>query len=101
MLRSIIEEIIKDCDCRNKKYCTLIELEIASHKNPRTLIQLKLIEKYKYVLNENQSNEISWDDAIQSWIKNGYAEKFSKIYYNDARPSDINDLFNAIYHNNN
>lgn len=79
-LNILLHKITKDCDCHNCGYCTLIELELANHKDPRMLIQFKLIEKYKYILSQNAGFEISLNDSANQWIQNGYAKKFGDIY---------------------
>ena len=47
-LRILLQKMRSDCACHAIGWCTLLELEVASHRDPRMLIQFKCIEKYKY-----------------------------------------------------
>ena len=75
-----IEEI---CDCDNSDYCLLKEIILCSHNDPRFLIQLKCIEKYKYEQSESEDQDIGWEEAHMRWVSEGYAKKFADIYQDD------------------
>jgi hypothetical protein len=66
--------------CPSNHYCLLKEYLITLQSNPRILLQLKCLEKYKYELSTQQQKEISWDEALVIWIEKGYAAKFSELY---------------------
>ncbi len=76
--------------CPSGKHCILKLYLLSSHPNPRLLIQLKCIEKYKYELNKNKKEEITWEDAWMSWSENGYAKKFAEVYTEEM-------TYNKIY----
>ena len=73
---------------------------MASHSDSdeffrRTLIQLKFIEKYKYILSEQAGYEISAEMATKKWIDNKLAANFAKHYDNlvTTQTFDIEQLF--------
>ena len=66
--------------CTPGKHCLLKLFLLSSHPDPRILIQMKCVEKYKYELNKTQEEEMSWEEAWLKWIDNGCAEKFSQFY---------------------
>lgn len=79
-LRILLQKMRNDCSCHALGWCTLLELEVASHRDPRMLIQFKCIEKYKYILSQNARHEINFNDATQRWIADGHAKKFGELY---------------------
>lgn len=103
-LNILLHKITKDCDCHNGLgYCTLIVLLLSNHTDDdefftRTLIQLKCIEKYKYILSEKAGKEINWDEVAMSWIEIGYAKYFGEIYVPTVEFTDydIDKLFNTL-----
>jgi len=66
--------------CPKGKHCVLKLFMLSAHTDPRILIQMKCVEKYKYEINKNQEDEMSWEEAWLSWIENGYSEKFANEY---------------------
>ncbi len=99
-LRILLQKMRKDCACHAIGWCTLLELEVASHRDPRMLIQFKCIEKYKYILSQNAGHEIQLNEATERWISDGHAKKFGEIYkpttsFNDY---DIERLFLSVLH---
>jgi hypothetical protein len=97
-LRILLMKMRSDCACHALGWCTLLELEVASHRDPRMLIQFKCIEKYKYVLSEDAGHEIHLNEATERWIAEGFARKFGEIYkpttsFNDY---DIERLFLSV-----
>lgn len=97
-MKTLLSKIVEDCNCKENGYCTLLELELCSHKDPRMLIQWKCIEKFKYILSEKAGQEISMNDSAKKWIEDGYAARFGDIYVpsDDYSVYDINKLFHSI-----
>lgn len=71
--------------CPSGKHCLLKLFLLSSHPDPRLLVQMKCVEKYKYEVNKDYDTEMSWEDAWESWVENGYAEKFSEMYEEETR----------------
>lgn len=76
--------------CEKDKWCLLKEILVSLHPDPRLLVQLKCVEKFKYEISKEENKEIGWSEALAKWIDEGYAEKFSGIYEEDKN-------FRAIY----
>ena len=89
--REIIEDICENC----KSYCTLKEILLHSGMEDRVLEQLKCIEKFKFEKSKENRNDIGWGEAHILWVKEGYAEEFSKIYKEGMTHKEIwRSLFN-------
>lgn len=73
----------------NRDYCILKEFLIESHPQPRTLLQMKCLEKFKYLINKDKVEEIGWGEAVMKWVADGYAEGFAKVYDDDKTFTEI------------
>lgn len=76
--RDVIEDIAEGCP--DGKYCILKEIVLNSGMSDRLLVQLKCIEKFKYERSAVLGRDIGWEEAHKEWIREGYSEKFRKIY---------------------
>lgn len=79
--------------CPPEKYCLLKEMVTTLKSSPRNLIQLKCIEKFKYIESQKIGKDIGWNDAGKLWAEQGYAEIYSKLYDENKR---INDLYEEV-----
>ena len=80
--RDMLSDICSDY-CSSENDCILKEFLISAHPSPRLLIQMKCVEKYKAVIAKETNRsikEIEWGEAMDLWIKRGFAEKFSYVY---------------------
>jgi len=77
--REILEDI---CDeyCEKGHYCILKEFMVSSHSSPRLLMQLKCIDKFKFEQSKSINKDLGWAKAMDLWVDEGYAEKFSCAY---------------------
>jgi hypothetical protein len=74
-----LEDLV--CDyCPPNHYCLLKEYLVGLQTDPRMLLQLKCLEKYKYELCSKLGQELNWDEAILKWIEAGFAKKFADLY---------------------
>lgn len=73
--------------CRNDVECILKKFLVSLHPSPRLLLQLKCMEKFKWEINQNQKEDIGWNETIDRWNEEGYAEMFAKIYEENDDPS--------------
>ncbi len=89
-LKDIIEEI--GC-CTPGHYCTLKEILLRSHRDTRTLVQIRCIEKFKYERSEQAKRDIGWTEAFERWIDEGRAAAFSRLFRDDVR---IGELYQQI-----
>jgi hypothetical protein len=88
--RDVVEDISEGC--RNGKYCILKEIVLNSGMSDRLLVQLKCIEKFKFERSSWYGKDIGWEEAHKEWIKEGYSEKFRKLYHEGASFRDIYPL---------
>ena len=81
-LKNLINEIVETC--HNKEgYCFVKEFLLYLSQDPRVIIQIKLIEKYKFEKSHEEHMDIGWDGAFKRWIDSGLAEKIAKLYDED------------------
>ena len=77
--RELLEDLV--CEyCEPKKYCIFKEFLISLHPSPRILMQLKAIDKFKFEKGKELDREVNWAEAMQMWVDEGYAKKFSDMY---------------------
>jgi hypothetical protein len=91
--RELIDDICSGC-CSSDHYCTLKEILIRVPRDARTLIQIKCIEKLKYERSVEESRGVDWDEALDIWINEGFAERFARAYRDNIR---LADLYPAIH----
>ena len=85
----IIDEICEDCCHSHCEYCTAKQILLwMMGQDPRHIIQIKCIEKYKYERSEELKKDIGWDEAADEWTKK-HAEAFAKYYEHDLSYSAI------------
>jgi len=96
--REWLDELVSEY-CPPKKYCLLKEFLVSSHPDPRMLMQLKCLEKYKYEISKIADKEIDWPEAIESWVEKGFAKKFAEFYDNNDEIA-FRDLYKKIMNGN-
>ena len=79
--KEILEGVCGDCP---KGYCTLKEILLHGGMPDRTLVQLKVIEVYKWDESQAAGYDIGWQEAHRRFIEGGHAELFA-IYYDEDR----------------
>jgi hypothetical protein len=86
--KKLIDEFAENCPLKNG-YCSLKELLMHMHKDPRLLIQIKCVEKLKYEESQKQGKDVGWTDAFLLWVKSGMAKKFAAIYDEEKSIDEI------------
>jgi len=88
-LKDIIEDIVcGECSEANH-YCILKELLLLAPKDTRLLMQIKMIEKLKYIESEKDKKDIGWEEATKRWVESGKAKKFSDIWHPDIKIKEL------------
>ena len=87
--KKLIDEFAENCPMKNG-YCSLKELLMHMHKDPRLLIQIKCVEKLKYEKSQSCNKDVGWTDAFLLWVKTGMAKRFASAY-------DENKTIEEIY----
>lgn len=58
----------------------------------RMVVQLKMIEKFKWDWNQGSPVEMSWEEASKRFISEGYAQRFAELWDNPG------DLYECAHH---
>jgi hypothetical protein len=77
--RRLLDEIGEDY-CPEGKYCIFKEFLLAAHPSRRLLVQLKCVDRWKFIKSKDAGRDIGWEDALRTWTEDGYAEKFAEAY---------------------
>ena len=88
--RRLLDEIGKDY-CSKNCYCIFKEILLSIHPSRRLLCQLKSIDRCKLLWSKDLGKDVGWEYALQRWIDDGNAEKFSNAYSDDKHEKDIFD----------
>ena len=87
--RRLLDEIGEEY-CKRGTYCIFKEFLIAAHPSRRLLIQLKAVDRAKFIWSKNAEKDIGWTKAMELWVSEGYAASFAEAY-SDTRSS--NEIF--------
>jgi len=96
--KGLVCELCDDC----QRYCTIKEMmQIAAFIDPRTIIQIKCVEIYKFNRSSEEGFDIGWEQALLEWGASnpGYAKLFADIYTDLTEKSASihpRKLYNAI-----
>ena len=58
-------------------------MELIDHDrkyNRRLLMQMKMIEVYKFIESKKQNHDIGWQGAMEGWVSSGLAKKFAEVF---------------------
>lgn len=75
-------ELTEFCDgsCP-QPYCFIRSLvELDQKYNKRLIMQMKMIEVYKYKLETESKKEVGWQESLRLWIENGMAQKYAEVF---------------------
>ena len=85
--KALIDEFAENCLCKDE-FCSLRELVIHLFQDPRTLVQAKCLEKYKYERSKELDRDLG-SEAGKEWVELGYAKKFADAYAENKTISQI------------
>ena len=86
-IESLVKELVpKGCNCG---YCFLKTYLVSCHPQRRMLVQLKCIEKYKWHIGELENFDCGWNEAINRWAKDGFAQKFDEVYSSELHIDEV------------
>jgi ADP-ribosylglycohydrolase len=75
------KELCEFCDDCEQRYCFLRSIVELDHKyNKRLLMQMKMVEVYKYQMETAMKKEIGWQDSLTIWVESGMAKKFAEAF---------------------
>lgn len=90
--RRLLDEIGEDY-CPEGKYCIFKEFLIAAHPSRRLLVQLKCIDKFKFIRSKDAGKDVGWETALKMWVDEGLALKFADAYEDKK---SVRDIFRKI-----
>ena len=90
--RGLLDDICADY-CSPDHYCILKEFLVHSAPASRLLMQMKCVEKFKYERSQRAGREVAWAEAMQQWVDEGLANKFSQVYKEELK---FRDLYKAV-----
>jgi len=85
----LIKKMNEVCSCDKDKYCLLKEIICCSHNDARFLIQLKVIEIFKYNKSKELGYDLGWELSHIEWVSCGAAKKFAEVYNEDLSAVEI------------
>jgi hypothetical protein len=88
--KNLIEDL--SCDVCASKYCFLKMIMESLKPDPRTLVQIKCIEKFKWEESEVEGLDIGWEEAGFRWVDKGWAKSFNDFYDEDLTYRKIYSL---------
>lgn len=90
--KRILTEICDDCP---REYCTLKEILLRGGMSDRMLVQLKVMEMFKYDESQRQKQDIGWEGATQLFHERKLDEKFAEVYKPELHPRTIYKRLNS------
>ena len=82
---NLLEEVCEDQQ-KCTGYCLLKELILHDAKfNERLILQMALINKFKYVRSKQAKKDLGWEGAMELWVEEGWAKKFADVYKEDMK----------------
>ena len=98
--RNMLDDVCSD-NCPKTKRCILKDFLVSSHPSPRILVQLKCVDKYRKVVSKAKKkkiSKISWEEVLDSWIEDGCAKVFEKVYTEGVQYRTIyNKVIKGVY----
>jgi hypothetical protein len=91
----LLNEICEVQPChKGEDYCLLKEIIKHDAKyNDRLIMQIALIDKFKYERSEKTGKDIGWEKAFNLFVDEGFAKKFADLWNEDET---INSLWKKM-----
>ena len=87
MSKKVLDDICDGCD----RYC-LLKLLVSSGISEMQAEQYKCIDRLKYERSEKEGKDIGMEAATEIWIKEGFAERFRKVYRDGMTNGELYNL---------
>ncbi len=94
--KKLLQEICDEDGGCNKENCFLRFLILNNPLSDRQIMQIKLIDKFKYEWSYEDGNDIGIDKSMQKWIDLGYAELYAKYWDQGDHTHHINEMYKAL-----
>ena len=90
--KKLLEEI---CDTCKTDYCLLKELMLQNQLSDRNVLQIKMIEKFKYVWSSEENKCYSWNEAGTRFAKE-YGKLYSDFWDKGEYTHHVTAMFHAL-----
>lgn len=87
--KEVIEDMRKDCDCENTKYCPLEVLISTNNNSERMFEQHKIVEKFKWEESKKEGHDIGWEESYKRYVSSGMAKLFADVYEDGMKHREI------------
>ena len=79
------QQLLSELTCENctSAYCFLKKFMESLHPDPRVLIQLKCMEKFKWERSQLENRDIGWNETGMIWALEGWAKNFQETFNED------------------
>ncbi len=85
-----VRQLILDVACcAPDHYCPLKEILIRAPRDPRSILQIKCLDQFKYERSESAGHDIQIEGAMNLWISEGHAASFASHYREGIRLKEI------------
>lgn len=76
------DQVPHDFSCSGNGHCNLKEMAISEFRDgkDRILAQHKCIEIFRYEYGQFLERPVSWEEASEKWVKEGFASTFASAY---------------------
>ena len=91
--KGLLEEILQDEPCSGN--CIASMLLKTSLLNDYMIMQLKLIEKFKYVWSESEGRDIGWERATRLYTDN-YGAKYKELWDKDEKYHHVMAMYKGL-----
>jgi len=82
-------DITKDCPCDPDKWCYLKELIRHNGLSDFNVEQIRLVYDHKFLMSEKAGKDVGKEAAWNSWINDGFAERFREIYKEGMKHEEL------------
>ena len=94
----LLDEICLEDGC-NREYCFLKDLMLHNGLEDKMVMQLKLVNKFKYDWSKEAGHDIGYEATLQRWTAEGYAKRYTEYWNSNEHTHHITSMYNALKKN--
>ena len=93
--RKLLQEICKEDGCP-KDSCFLREMMLHNGLKDKMVMQLKLVDKFKYDWSVESGHDIGYEEAFNKWVEIGYAKKYTDNWNAGEYTHHVTAMYHAL-----
>jgi len=93
--RELLDDICREDGCINA-HCFLKELLLHSPLSDRQIMQIKLVDKFKYALSEKQGRNVNWNESFNMWVDGGYSKQYANFWEQNEYTQHVQLMYDAL-----